>query len=727
MIKAIRNHPWFGPAIAGLFGLVLIAYLFLPREGFGAGLTGGQFMLELLPAAYVGVQALCLVLIYRTARVINFAQVVLGVIAQQLFFEFYTQGIMPYPLAWFVALIGGTAMVLVVGILLSTLFFKHPRLTLTVVTVFVTFIVRYASDQINGAFHPPGESYTPIPVPLPGTFEHSEVATVSGIPIRFAHLIGLVLVAVTLAGLAYFFRRSRIGIAIRASAENADRASLLGINVKLINVIVWGVVGLATSVVAVAQLPVSTYTPGQASAAAFDTLLPAMCAAVLARFMSLPSAFLLGAAFHLLSIALFLDSEHAALLTVALALAVLVGLLLQKKQSYSRLDDSASWKAVREVRPTPRELLRIPSIRNTRRILVGIGAVLMIGGPWIVDPNTVGKYTTLWIFGMVLTSLVVLTGWTGQISLGHSVLLGAGAVFGANATATWGLPFLIAVPLGGIAGALIAIVIGLPALRVRGLFLAVATFAVAAAFPVLFLSDQYLASWIPLDIVSPRFFGIGFESQRFIYFFTLGVFVIIATGVRTLRRSRAGRLLIAIRDNEPGVQAFGVDVVRTRLMAFAISGFIAAFVGAIFVHIQRGLDQQVYGSQAGFLIFQLVIIGGVSSVAGAFLGGLFFSLGFVFFPALFPLITGAGGLILLMIAPGGLAQLFFGMRDAVLRVVAIRRHIIVPSLFADYSPEAWEKRLTPLSPGSPTHGLGALPADRRYALDSRLHGKKVAT
>jgi branched-chain amino acid transport system permease protein len=724
VIQALRSNRYVGKVAGGLLALLLAVYTFGPQSSsFGAGLSLGQFAVEMLPAVYLGIQALCLVLIYRTVRIVNFAQVAFGVIAQQLFYEFYTRELLAYPFAWPIAIIGGTLITLIVGIILSTLFYRHPRLTLTVVTVFMTSIIAFASGEITAAFTPPGETVEIRPIPLDGTFEHDSLGTLGVVPFRVAHLVGLIMVALTLAGLVLFFRRSRAGVAIRASAENSDRASLLGINVKLINIMVWGIVGFVTSVAAVAKMPVAIFVPGGTNEA-FSALLPALCAAVLARFLSMPQAFLFGVSFHILQVAMFSDTGDSSLVTIILFFAVMVGLLLQRKQAYSRVDDTTSWKAVREVRPTPLELLRLPAIGRTRRMIIGIFAIVVVGVPFILSTESIGQWSILWIFATVLASLVVLVGWSGQMSLGHTVFLAAGAIVAGNATTQWGIPFLLAVPLGGLAGAVVAVLVGIPALRIRGLFLAVATFAVAVAFPTVFMSDgTYLNSWLPVNVQSPRFFGIGFENQRFLYFFQLGLFIIVALAVRTLRKSRAGRLLIAIRDNEPGVQAFGVDVLRTRLMAFAISGFIAAIAGGVLVHVTRGLDRLTYSAESGFLLFQLIIIGGVSSLMGAFLGALFFVLGIIVFPGLFEIISGIGGLALMMAIPGGLSQIVFGMRDAVLRVVALRRHIIVPSLFADYSPDAWEKRLTPLAPSVPSQGLGALPADQRYALPSRLYGK----
>jgi branched-chain amino acid transport system permease protein len=217
-------------------------------------------------------------------------------------------------------------------------------------------------------------------------------------------------------------------------------------------------------------------------------------------------------------------------------------------------------------------------------------------------------------------------------------------------------------------------------------------------------------------------FFLDFQDQRSMYYLSFIVFILVLLSVQALRKSRAGRVLIAIRDNEAGVQSFGIDVVRTRLTAFALSGFIAAFAGGLLVRQSGGMDVQTYNAFASVGIFILVVVGGVSSVAGAVLGAIYFVAGGILFPSLQQIITGITGLVVLMAIPGGLSQVAFGVRDAVLRVVAMRRNIVVPSLFADYSPEAWEKRLAPLSPAVQSQGLATLKPDQRYSLKSKIFG-----
>src|SRR5262249_47489604 len=158
-----------------------------------------------------------------------------------------------------------------------------------------------------------------------------------------------------------------------------------------------------------------------------------------------------------------------------------------------------------------------------------------------------------------------------------------------------------------------------------------------------------------------------------------------------LRRSRFGRLLIALRENEANVQSFGVSAVRLKVTAFAVSGALAGFAGAVLVHQQRGLDAQLFLPQRSLDVFLFTVIGGIGSVAGALLGSAFDNIFRYFVPAnpFLAAATGAlqqGGaaIFVLYLAPGGLISIAMKIRDAWLRIIAQRRQIVVPSLFADY-------------------------------------------
>jgi branched-chain amino acid transport system permease protein len=168
------------------------------------------------------------------------------------------------------------------------------------------------------------------------------------------------------------------------------------------------------------------------------------------------------------------------------------------------------------------------------------------------------------------------------------------------------------------------------------------------------------------------------------FYASLAVLALALVMVVGLRRSRTGRVLIAIRENERAARAYGVNATRTQLAAFAFSGFLAAVAGSLYVHQQTGLSIDPYLPQRSLELFTMVVIGGLGSLPGALLGATYvFSVDF-FLPNEWQfLATGAGLLLVLLIFPSGLGGVLADVRDAALRRVAKRRHLVVPSLVAD--------------------------------------------
>jgi branched-chain amino acid transport system permease protein len=235
-------------------------------------------------------------------------------------------------------------------------------------------------------------------------------------------------------------------------------------------------------------------------------------------------------------------------------------------------------------------------------------------------------------------------------------------------------------------------IIGLPALRIRGLFLAVTTLSFGLATSSYLLNREFV-SWLPTErFERPLLLGqISVATEERYYYFALACLMLVVLAVRGLRRSRAGRVMIAMRENERGTQAFGVSAIGAKLTAFAISGFIAAFAGVLLVHHQQVLGSQPYRVERSFELFVMTVVGGIGSVPGAIIGATFVE-GLGYFRNLFPqtiqnllgFITGpVGVIIVLMIVPGGLAHALFKLRDGALRWFAERRNILVPSLLAD--------------------------------------------
>ncbi len=304
---------------------------------------------------------------------------------------------------------------------------------------------------------------------------------------------------------------------------------------------------------------------------------------------------------------------------------------------------------------------------------------------------------------MIGVSLVILTGWAGQISLGQYAIAGVGAAVAGGLAANHGWDFFGALFTGALAGAAIAVVVGLPALRIQGLFLAVTTLAFAFTVQNFILRREFFAWLLPKDnhftdrpvlydrwdLTQPsEVFGVTIDSDAKFYFVCLAFLVLVLAMARSLRQLRSGRILIGVRDNGRVMQAFGVSLASTRLAAFAISGFIAGLAGALIAYQNVVFSPGAFSPEQSIALFVMAVIGGVGSLLGAVLGAVYL-IGVPLLPGLRDvelidlLTSGLGVLVVLMFLPGGFAEGFYRMRDWFLRKVAARHGIVVASLVAD--------------------------------------------
>jgi branched-chain amino acid transport system permease protein len=215
------------------------------------------------------------------------------------------------------------------------------------------------------------------------------------------------------------------------------------------------------------------------------------------------------------------------------------------------------------------------------------------------------------------------------------------------------------------------------------LFLGVTTLAFAVA------AETWIFQWKILtttnSIQRPALFGrFDTTGEGPFFYVCLGGLLFALFVARNLRRSRWGRNLIAMRDNEAQAQALGMRLTAMRLSVFAISGFLAALAGALYAYTEQSVDYHRFISPLSLLMFSMVVIGGLGSLVGPILGAIYVRGIQYFLPVDLQLFaTGFGLLILLLVFPGGLGQIFYSLRDRFLRLVAERHDIMVPSLFAD--------------------------------------------
>jgi branched-chain amino acid transport system permease protein len=713
--------------------MALYTQILLPGTGgTGRGTPGAILFRGVVFGLVNALTAAGIILIYRTLRVINFAQTAIGAAGAILTFNFVQYTEVPFPIA-FVLGLGLSALVgVVLDLSLVRRFFHAPRLVLTVVTIVVAGFLSQTSSSIVARlpFFPRAETLSvidsignrPIRDQLPFGGFHFEIGSYAqrfGFPELFAIEVAILL----LLGLAAFFRFTRSGVAVRAMAENTERAALLGISVGRLSTLVWALAGLlaGASVACIGFID----RPGVAAGFAPGVLLPALAAAVIGRMRSLPVTVFAAVAISVVSEATrFSLDKDKALVDLGLLVLIAAGLLLQQRKALRGGDEAATaWQASEEQRPIPKELLTVPSVRIARRVLVVAGLLAVVIFPFVTSTGQTNLGGIIALNSIVALSLVVLTGWAGQVSLGQFAFVAVGGVIGGALTAKVGLTFWLAVPVSAAFTAAFAVVVGLPALRIRGLFLAVTTFAFAVAVRSVLFEPRYFGWLLPQAVERPTLFFFDFGDERSMYFLCVAALVLSIVVVLNVRKSRFGRVLIALRESEQNVAAFGIGAVRMRLAAFAFAGALAGFAGAIFAHQQRGLNADSFGATASIDIFVLAVLGGIGSVPGALLGALYFNATKYFITSpLFAGIIGAGGtLLLLYVSPGGLVSLVAKFRDACLRIVAQRRQMVVPSLFADYDPEAMERKLIPLAEASGNSGLGALPPDARFSLESGLY------
>ena len=627
-----------------------------------------------------------LVLVYRTNRIINFAQADIGGVAAVLVVLLVAQTNMNYFMAVGIGLVTALALGALIELTVVRRFFKAPRLILTVATIAVTQVLVFIEIILPRIF---GLDFLTVEMPTPFNAEFQVPDVATGLPaVIFTanHILAIVSVPLLIGAIGLFLKYTRVGIASRAAAENQERASLLGIPVRRISTIVWIVAAGLSAVGALLRAP----TIGLSIAGGNfgpSLLVRALAPAIVGRMENMRATFVSAIVLGIVDQAVFFRLSDPSIRDAILLAVIFGALLFARKDRVGRSEEleASTWQQLREVRPVPRELKALPEVRiGFRAVVVGLFALLVLFG--LVGPAfRVGQVTLILILAIIGVSLVVLTGWAGQISLGQIGFAGVGAAVAGSLIVKQGVSVPLALLAAGLVGAVVAIVVGLPALRVKGLFLAVSTVAFGLLVGTVVLNKNYFGWLLPADrIERPPVFGFDLVSERGFFFFVLAIFVLILISVRSLRRSRLGRVLIAARDNEQAVRGYGVNVTSARLAAFSFSGFYAALAGGLFALHQNAVSATTFNVEASLQVFVMVVIGGLGSIPGALLGAAYYFSVVFFLPPIYSLLgTGLGMVVLLMVVPGGLGQVAYGWRDGLLRAIAKRRGLVVPSLVAD--------------------------------------------
>jgi branched-chain amino acid transport system permease protein len=682
-----------GPARYAAIAVVYVLFM-----NVVVGLSASNILNGIALGSLYGIVGVALVLVYRTNRVINFAAAALGAVPAITALLLTTTVGVSYVLTLPVAIVGGLLIGALTDVVVMRRFATSARLIATVVTIGLA-----QTFAIIGFFLPVwfGERADAPPVvetPWAGlAYESSR-----GEPILTGNQVfAFVVVGILTVGLAVFFSRTRMGIAVRASAENAERAALLGVPVKRVGTVAWSLAGLLSSLAIFAQAPLIG-VPSDATLG-FDTLLYGLAAAVIAGLDKMGPALFAGTGIGILIFASVAKTGSNDLASAMMLIIILVA-LLARRGTLSRAQDSgvSTWQTVKSFRPIPTELRDVPEVRFARFALLGLAVAVAGLAPYLAGENNLASLSLLPIYGIIAVSLVVLTGWAGQISLGQFGLVGIGAAVAGGIATDHNIDFFVACFIGIAAGAMTAVFIGLPAIRIQGLYLAVTTLAFGFAMENYVLNKEYrlgdllLPDGFSANLVRPMLYGRwDLESDRAFYYVCVVALALTMAAALAFRSNRSGRVIIATRDNQRAAASYAVNPVRIRLAAFAVSGGMAGLAGVLFAYLQHAVIPGSYDVLSSLFVFLAATVAGLTSVWAAVVGVILFQAAVLFGPFLWQslgetfasvvplLLTGPLLILNLYQAPGGLAGYAFEERDKFLRRIAAKRGIHVPSLVAD--------------------------------------------
>ena len=253
----------------------------------------------------------------------------------------------------------------------------------------------------------------------------------------------------------------------------------------------------------------------------------------------------------------------------------------------------------------------------------GLLGVALLAAPLFVAEYWLAQLTFALIYAIVGLGLMLLAGFTGQFSLGHAAFLGVGAYTQAVLTGM-GWPFMLSLACAAGLSAAVGVVVGLPALRVKGIYLGMATLSFG------FIVEEVFARWESVTggnagkhLVPPEIWGFKFESTESSYFLCLVIAVVCTLAILNLLRSPTGRAFVAIRDSEISAQSMGIHLAHYKTLSFSLSAAFAGIGGALYAHKLQFISPDQFSILQSIDLLLMIVIGGLGSVHGAFLGAIF--------------------------------------------------------------------------------------------------------
>ena len=589
------------------------------------------FVLGLSVGAVYAALTMGIVLTYQGTGVINFAAAAMATVPLYVYSDLKA-GELTLPIPWlpsysldppptWVAALIALAVAAIMGALVQVLV-SRPLRTAPVLAKVVAAVGMMLTLQAGIALKY-GTEARPVATLLPTGSVKIGGATV---PVDRLWLIGLVVV---LGGaLAIWFRRSRTGLAIQAAAENERAASFARLSPQTLGMVTWVLATVFVAFIMVMAGPaIGVLSPGNLTL----LVVPALAAALIARLSSLWVALVGALALGVVQSELqFLSSTKSwwpewakqGLLDAVPFIVIVVTLFLLGRSIPMRGED------IRSSLP-PVILPRNRPLVIAFLFVAGIAVLSLTSGGY-----RYGIITSL-ASALIALSLVVLTGMVGQISLAQAAFAGVAGL--ALTKFDTGMPFPFSMLLAALIAAVAGVIVGLPALRIRGAQLAVVTLAAAVTLEKFVFGNPQILKPTANLIPNPKIFGIDLavRSGRNIARLGFGVFVLVVVTIAfvlvgNLMRAGTGRKLLAVRSNERAASSIGIGVAGAKLSAFGLASFLAGLGGALIGYSRGQLSPESFGVFVGLTFLAITYLGGITSASGALVAGALSALGIVF-------------------------------------------------------------------------------------------------
>lgn len=561
-----------------------------------------------------------LVVVYRGSGVLNFAHGAIGMVGAYTYYE--ARVVQELPLL--VAAVAGVAVSALIGYLCQALVMSRLKLASPLTRIVATLGILITLQSLAVLRY--GGRAIFVRPELP-----QGVITIYGkVVLPYDRLIMFLTAGLLTAVLWAFYRWSRFGVGTSAVAENQLAASTLGWSSDRIAAANWalgsGLAGLAAILVSpLVTLQVAVMT---------NLVLAAMASALIAGFRSFPIAFAAGIGLGVLQTVVGRFTADTPGLAQSMPFLVIVLVLVFRGQSLPLRDFL---------------LQRLPLI-GTGRIQVRpllIAAAVTAGLIAVLSPRWVDALSITFAIALILLSIVLLTGYAGQLSLAQYAFAGFGALVAGRLVAAWGVPFPVAFLVGVLAAVPLGMLFALPAVRTRGITLAVVTLGLGTALEFMVFNNGRLVGGVSgTNVGDPHVFGVDINNAEFperYAFVTLAVLVLLTLVVSNVRRGSSGRRLIAVRTNERAAAALGISVPLAKLYAFGLAAGVAA-AGGIMLAFRN--QQIAYGTT--FQSFD-----SIQAVGWTMIGGIGYLVGPIFGATLAP---GSIGAAILNSIPGDAAR-----------------------------------------------------------------------